>query len=48
MYLTLLNAVTDAIDCLENTDSDTAKDLLIKAQQMTEEIYMDAEESSPA
>lgn len=36
----LFNAVTDALEALE-----TARDILVKAQQNAEEIYIESEES---
>ena len=40
MYLHLFNAVTDAIESIEQQNYGTAKELLIKAQQDTEELYI--------
>ena len=44
MYLTLFNAVTDALAALEAQNIGQAKDLLVTAQQVCEELYLDAEE----
>ena len=41
MYYHLFNSVTDAIKICKNS---TVKELLIKAQQETEEIYIGAED----
>ena len=43
MYLHLFRAVTRAVDCLQRSDSARASDILIKAQQETEEMYIDSE-----
>ena len=43
MYFTLFSAVCDAIDALEETNYDSAKEILIRAQQQTEEIYISTE-----
>ena len=51
MYLLLFNAITDALEQMEQQNYGTAKDLLITAQQKAEEIYITAESSkssSPA
>ena len=40
MYLHLFNAVTDAIESIEQQNFGTAKEQLIHAQQETEEIYI--------
>lgn len=44
MYTTLFNAMTDAIENIEKLNYGTAKELLIQAQQKTEELYIDAED----
>lgn len=44
LYTHLFNALTDAVEQLENHNCDRAKDILIRAQQETEEMYLDAEE----
>ena len=44
MYTTLFNAMTDAIENIEKCNYGTAKELLIQAQQKTEELYIDAED----
>ena len=43
MYLLLFNAITDALEQMEQQNYGTAKDLLIAAQQPAEEIYITAE-----
>ncbi len=43
MYLLLFNAITDALEQMEQQNYGTAKDLLIAAQQQAEEIYITAE-----
>ena len=43
MYTTLFNAVTDALEKMEVQNYDDAKELLISAQQQTEEIYITAQ-----
>ena len=42
MYLTLFNAITDALEQMEKQNLGSAKDLLTTAQQKTEEIYMES------
>ena len=44
MYTTLFNAMTDAIENIEELNYGTAKEILIQAQQKTEELYIDAED----
>ena len=43
MYMTLFNAITDALEQMEKQNFGTAKESLIAAQQQAEEIYMSAE-----
>ena len=43
MYSTLFNAITDALEQIEQQNFGSAKDLLIAAQQQAEEIYTTAE-----
>ena len=43
MYSLLFNAITDALEQIEQQNFGSAKDLLIAAQQKTEEIYITAE-----
>ena len=43
MYTLLFNAITDALKQMESQNFGSAKDLLIAAQQKTEEIYITAE-----
>ena len=40
MYTILFNAITDALECIQQDDYNTAKDILIYAQKTTEEIYI--------
>ena len=40
MYTSLFNAITDALEQMEKQNYGSAKDLLITAQQKTEEIYI--------
>ena len=40
MYLHLFNAITDTIELLQQGKLDEAKQMLIQAQQETEEIYI--------
>lgn len=44
LYFTLFNRVTDALTELDNANYGNAKNILIEAQQTTEELYL-AEES---
>ena len=46
MYTTLFNAITDALRLLEKGNSAEAAALLKRAQQSTEELYINAGESS--
>ena len=43
LYFHLFNAVTDALQAIEQQNYGQAADLLISAQQETEELYMDEE-----
>ena len=43
MYHLLFNAITDALEQIEQQNFGSAKDLLIAAQQKAEEIYISAE-----
>lgn len=45
MYLTLFNAVTDALRLLEQGDAQGAKKLLEQAQQEAEELYIAADDA---
>ena len=40
MYTKLFNAITDAIESIQQGKTDTAKEILIKAQIETENIYI--------
>ena len=44
MYLMLFNAVTDALEQITTCNYGSARDLLIAAQQKTEEIYISEDE----
>ena len=44
MYLLLFNAITDALNNMADDNYGAARDLLISAQQRTEEIYISVEE----
>ena len=43
LYHLLFNAITDALEQMEQQNYGTAKNLLITARQEAEEIYMSAE-----
>ena len=43
MYTTLFNAITDALEKIEGQNYGDAKELLIAAQQKTEDIYIKTE-----
>ena len=40
MYSTLFNAITDAIEAIRRGDTAAAMEILIRAQQTTEELYI--------
>ena len=40
MYLVLFNRITDALEALEHGDRARAMDILVRAQQDTEELYI--------
>lgn len=42
MYTTLFNAVTTALDMIGDSETAKAQALLIRAQQETEELYIEA------
>ena len=44
MYYTLFNAVTDALNAMEQQNYGQARALLVAAQQQSEEIFMDSDE----
>ena len=44
MYTTLFNAITDAIESIQQHDPAVAEKILIQAQQKTEELYISTEE----
>ena len=41
LYHTLFNAITDAIKHLDNAELDAARTLLIRAQQLSEELSVE-------
>lgn len=43
LYFHLFNAATDAIESITNGDWIAARDTLIRAQQETEEMYLEEE-----
>jgi len=43
LYSILFNSITDALELLEHEDLQTAKMLLIAAQQKTEDAYIEEE-----
>lgn len=43
MYSKLFNAITDAAESIQQGHYDIAKEILIRAQQETEEIYISTE-----
>ena len=44
MYFHLFNAITDALGDMENGDPSAARYRLIRAQQETEEMYINADD----
>ena len=44
MYIRLFNAVTDALEEMQQQNFGAARALLVQAQQDCEEIYLDAED----
>ena len=44
MYTTLFNAITDAVEKIQQRNCAAAEKILIQAQQKTEELYISAEE----
>ena len=42
LYTLLFNAVTDAVEAMEQLNFGQAKDILVRAQQQAEEQYIDA------
>ena len=44
MYTTLFNAITDAVENIQQHNPALAEKILIRAQQETEELYIRAEE----
>ena len=44
MYTTLFNAITDAVKSIQDGNFGIAKEILTKAQQVTEELYISDEE----
>jgi len=45
-YTRLFNAVTDAIEALQNQNYGKARELLIQGQQDAEELYLEEEEET--
>jgi hypothetical protein len=45
MYYKLFNAITDALNALEQDDTETAREVLITAQQTAEELYIEANDA---
>ena len=46
MHYTLFNAITDALNAMEQQNYGQARALLVAAQQQSEEIFMDSEEEA--
>lgn len=44
MYMVLFHAATNAIKALDCGKKETAREILIHAQQLAEELFLDAEE----
>ena len=44
MYLLLFNRITDAIEALQRGDIEEARTILIRAQQDSEELYIEGTE----
>ena len=44
MYTILFNAITDAIENIQQRNYGNAEELLVRAQQTTEDIYIEAED----
>ena len=44
LYTKLFNAITDALEELDRMNVGQARDILCRAQQEAEELYLDAEE----
>ena len=42
LYATLFNAITTAIEHLDNERCEAARTILISAQKLTEELYIEA------
>ena len=40
LYTLLFNAATDAVQALDELDPDRAKEILIRAQQVAEELFI--------
>jgi phosphate uptake regulator len=45
MYYKIFNAITDALKALEQDDTETAREVLITAQQTAEELYIEASDA---
>ena len=46
MYYTLFNAITDALEAMEQQNYGQARARLIATQQQSEEIYLDGDEDA--
>ena len=46
MYYTLFNAITDALEAMEQQNYGQARAVLMAAQQQSEEIYLDSEDET--
>lgn len=44
MYFILFNAITDALEAMKAQNFGAATDILIRAQQASEEVYLSAPE----
>ena len=48
LYFHLFGVLADAVDALEDGDSEKAKELLIQAQQQAEDDYLEEDEQTAA
>lgn len=46
LYFTLFNAITTAIERIDDANYDDARALLVHAQQLTEEMYIESGEEN--
>ena len=44
LYTTLFNAITDALEQIDELEIKNAKNILITAQQQSEELYIETEQ----